>query len=123
MDNGRLPEHHIGSIANSTSHTIQEAFTVDVQTNQYSSCPKTLCLYTDPQGCECLEPINCGTAPDHFKNKHGIRNMGREVELICVWQNCGCRVIRHNYIRHIREHHLQHDRVFAHTNQHVIHLN
>ncbi|KAI6143981.1 hypothetical protein BKA82DRAFT_1008850 [Pisolithus tinctorius] len=119
-----MPEHYNGSIANSTSHTLskapQETPTAEKQVNQYTSCPWTFCLYTDPEGRECLEFINCGTAPDHFKDTHGISNIARDVELVCVWQGCGVRVIRHNYIRHIREHHLHHDRVDAHANQPVV---
>ncbi|KAI6046768.1 hypothetical protein EDC04DRAFT_1248615 [Pisolithus marmoratus] len=120
------PEHYVSPIANSTSHTLTEAIeerrTSDTQTNKYTCCPWTFCLNTDPEGWECLELINCDTAPDHFKNKHGITNMGREVELVCVWQGCGRQVIRHNYIRHIREHHLQHHRELAHANQAVVRM-
>ncbi|KAI6097317.1 hypothetical protein EV401DRAFT_2202655, partial [Pisolithus croceorrhizus] len=98
-------EHYIGPAASSTSHTLteatQEASALDRRTDQYACCSWTLCLYTDPGGRECLEPIDCGTAPNHFKNKHGIANMGREVKLVCMWQSCGCRVTRHNYIRHV----------------------
>lgn len=116
----------MGSIANSTSFTLsettQEAPTAAKKGNRYTCCPWTLCLHTDPEGRECLGLINCGTAPDHFKDTHGISNIAREVELVCVWQGCGCRVKRHNYIRHIREHHLNHDRVDAHANQPVVHL-
>ncbi|KAI6111237.1 hypothetical protein F5141DRAFT_1202911 [Pisolithus sp. B1] len=90
--------------------------------SQYTCCPWTFCLYTDPEGWECLEPVDCGTAPGHFKDKHSITNLSRKVELVCMWQGCGCRVIRHNYIRHIREHHLGHDRVVAHANQPLIRL-
>ncbi|KIK12262.1 hypothetical protein PISMIDRAFT_458145 [Pisolithus microcarpus 441] len=120
----RMPEHYIGPGTSSTSHTLtnatQEAPASDRRTSRYASCPWTLCLYTDPEGCECLDPIDCGTAPSHFKNKHGIANMGREVELVCAWQSCGCQVTRHNYIRHIRGYHLKHDRVVGHANQSVI---
>ncbi|KIK24453.1 hypothetical protein PISMIDRAFT_410144 [Pisolithus microcarpus 441] len=124
-----MSTHHVSPVANSTSYTlseaIQEAPASDNQTttqNQYTCCPWTFCLYTDPEGRECLELINCSTVPDHFKDKHGIANLARGVELVCVWQGCGCRVIRHNYIRHIREHHLRHARGVAHANQPVVHL-
>lgn len=90
--------------------------------NQNTCCPWTSCLHTDPDGWECLDPIDCGTAPNHFKDKHGIANMGREVELVCAWQGCGCQVTRHNYIRHICGYHLKHDRVVGHANQRVIRL-
>ncbi|KAI6147578.1 hypothetical protein EDD17DRAFT_1514453 [Pisolithus thermaeus] len=85
-ENKRIPEHHMGSGVNSTSYTLtkatQEVPALDRQT--YTCCPWTLCLFTHPEGSECLEPINCGNAPNHFKNKHGIVNMGREVKL--VWR-------------------------------------
>ncbi|KAI6046764.1 hypothetical protein EDC04DRAFT_2597872 [Pisolithus marmoratus] len=71
-DDGRMPEHYIGSVTTSTSHTLtnaaQEVPALNKQANQYTSCPSTLCLYTDPEGWECLELINCGTAADHFKD-------------------------------------------------------
>ncbi|KAI6141544.1 hypothetical protein EDD17DRAFT_1902512, partial [Pisolithus thermaeus] len=105
-DNRQMQKH----TSDTSSEAIQEVPASDKQTSQYTCCPWNFCLYTDPQGWECLELINCGSAPDHFKNKHGIINLAREVELICMWQGCGRRIIRHNYIRHVREHHLGHDR-------------
>ncbi|KAI6046761.1 hypothetical protein EDC04DRAFT_2597870 [Pisolithus marmoratus] len=86
LDDGRMPEHYIAPVASSTSRTLtkatQEAATLEKRTNQYTCCPSTVCLYTDPNGQECLELINCGTTPNHFKNRHGITNMGREVKLV-----------------------------------------
>ncbi|KAI6110924.1 hypothetical protein EDD16DRAFT_1522022 [Pisolithus croceorrhizus] len=86
LNNNRMLEHYVGSGVNSTPHTLpkvtREAPALDRQTNPYTCCPWTLCLYTDPEGRECLEPIDCGAAPNHFKNKHGITNMGREVKLV-----------------------------------------
>ncbi|KAI6140402.1 hypothetical protein BKA82DRAFT_4019432 [Pisolithus tinctorius] len=82
----------MGSVANSTPHissnAAQEAPMVDQRASQYTCRPwTTLCLYTDPEGWECLEPINCGTVPGHFKDKHGITNMAREVGLVCLSGN------------------------------------
>ncbi|KAI6017539.1 hypothetical protein BKA83DRAFT_4120687 [Pisolithus microcarpus] len=84
-----MSTHHVSPVANSTSYTlseaIQEAPASDNQTttqNQYTCCPWTFCLYTDPEGRECLELINCSTVPDHFKDKHGIANLARGVELV-----------------------------------------
>ncbi|KAI6147588.1 hypothetical protein EDD17DRAFT_75343 [Pisolithus thermaeus] len=98
-----MSEHYVGPGASSTSHTLtkatREAPELDRRANLYTCCPWTLCLYTDPEGSECLEPIDCGTASNHFKNKHGIANMGREIKLVCAWQNCGCQVTRHNNCR------------------------
>ncbi|KAI6124026.1 hypothetical protein EDD16DRAFT_1517700 [Pisolithus croceorrhizus] len=56
--------HARGNTSDTSSEAIQEAPASDKQT-----------------GWECLELINCGTAPDHFKDKHGIINLAREVEL------------------------------------------
>ncbi|KAI6110921.1 hypothetical protein EDD16DRAFT_1522020 [Pisolithus croceorrhizus] len=85
IGNRQMPEHFIGSGVNSTPHTLpkatQKAPALDKQLSRYTCCPWTLCLYTDPEGRESLEPIDCSTAPNHFKNKHGIANMNHEVKL------------------------------------------
>ncbi|KAI6111241.1 hypothetical protein F5141DRAFT_1202915 [Pisolithus sp. B1] len=81
-----MPECYIGPILNSTSNTLSEAIQEAPASGKrmYTCCPWTLCLHTDPEGWECLELINCGTAPDHFKIQHGITNMGREIEIVCI---------------------------------------
>ncbi|KIK24443.1 hypothetical protein PISMIDRAFT_678310 [Pisolithus microcarpus 441] len=121
-----MPVYRTGPGASSASHTLRKATrgspASDRRTNRYACRQWTLCLYKDPEGNECLEQIDCGTVPEHFRNKHGIPEKGREVELVCAWQSCGRRVTRHNYNRHIRECHLKHDRVVGHANQPVIRL-
>lgn len=121
LDNEWVLEHYHSSIVNSTyntsSYTVPQTATTVRRVNRYASCPSTLCLYTDPDGGECWEPINCGSVSGHFSEVHGIVKLARKVQLVCLWQGCGSGVSRHNYIRHIREHHLGHDRIVAHADQ------
>ncbi|KAI6024581.1 hypothetical protein EDC04DRAFT_2723628 [Pisolithus marmoratus] len=88
-----------------------------VHTNDYANCPYTLCLHTLDGGWECLEPITCSIFPGHFKNQHGIRDLGRSVTIHCRWQGCGQMVTRNNFIRHVRELHLRHDRTSGHATE------
>ncbi|KAI6010866.1 hypothetical protein F5J12DRAFT_781838 [Pisolithus orientalis] len=104
-ENDGTPEHHYGPA--STPFTLdidtQEIHTVDNQLvrvdsaayiertltfwntqDNYINCPKTLCLHTDPNGDECFEPINCGTMPDHFRDKHDMKGLGRSHPLVCI---------------------------------------
>ncbi|KAI6017096.1 hypothetical protein EDC04DRAFT_2608141 [Pisolithus marmoratus] len=95
-----MSKHYVDSVATNTlSEGVQETPMADRQTSQYTNCPWTLCLYTDPEGWECVVPINCGTAPDHFKDTHDIANLARDVELVstgkvpmvCIyvaWRKC-----------------------------------
>lgn len=121
-ENDGTPEHHYGPA--STPFTLDndthEIRTVDNQLDNYINCPKTLCLHTDPNGDECFEPINCGTMPDHFRGKHNIKGLGRSHPLVCEWQGCKRTVVRHNYVRHVRECHLNHDRNSAHKHQAIV---
>ncbi|KAI6046776.1 hypothetical protein EDC04DRAFT_2597884 [Pisolithus marmoratus] len=73
-----MPEHYIGPVTGSTSHALAKA----TQEAPASSDKRPVGFSEIHLGWECLEPIDCGTVPDHFKNKHGIANMGREVELV-----------------------------------------
>ncbi|KAI6110806.1 hypothetical protein EDD16DRAFT_1555826 [Pisolithus croceorrhizus] len=94
--------------------------TAGKQHTKYDDCPSTLCLQTDTEGYECCEYLNCAEVPEHFKRAHGIDNLPRDRLLVCNWQGCGSQVIRHNYVRHIRECHLKHDRTLGHENQVLI---
>ncbi|KAI6143919.1 hypothetical protein BKA82DRAFT_4017159 [Pisolithus tinctorius] len=78
------PEHY-AEFSRQQSNIVQEAPMADQQAS-YNTCRPwtTLCLYTDSEGQECFEPIDCSTVPDHFRDSHGITNMGREVELVCI---------------------------------------
>ncbi|KAI6014051.1 hypothetical protein BKA83DRAFT_2187752 [Pisolithus microcarpus] len=62
------------------------------------------------EGQECRKAVTCAEVPDHFKRVHGIEKMPRVCRLVCNWQGCGNKVTRHNYVRHVRECHLKHDR-------------
>lgn len=125
VDEGSL-HVHFGD-PTSTSVTLgntpsQESATTDNQRTQkkYDRCPSTLCLQTDTEGNECLGYLNCAEVPAHFRDFHGIKNLDRNHLLACNWQRCGSQVIRHNFVRHIRECHLKHDRILGHENQVLI---
>ncbi|KAI6044436.1 hypothetical protein EDC04DRAFT_368129 [Pisolithus marmoratus] len=113
-----MPEHHQGStsVPLTLSDAMQETPVGVKQVkaqNDYTNCPYIPCRYTDIKGRECSQRINCGCVPDHFK-EHNIKNLGRKHPLICGWQGCGRTIKRHNYVRHVRECHLNHDRFSAH---------
>ncbi|KAI6010871.1 hypothetical protein F5J12DRAFT_781844 [Pisolithus orientalis] len=93
FNSGWVPEHYISSTVNSTYNTLGNAVpqtpTTDRRANRYTNCPTTLCLYTNPDGWECLELINCGDASDHFRDVHRIVGLAREVRLVfsrCSWK-------------------------------------
>jgi len=54
----------------------------------------------------CNAPITHEGVPRHFKTVHGIKDMGRKTKLQCRWPNCRSTVVRHNFVRHVREAHL-----------------
>lgn len=64
------------------------------------------CNWHGADGLQCCEPINYDDVPHHFKTVHGIKGLGREVKIRCDWDDCQDIVIRHNFVRHIREVHL-----------------
>ncbi|KAI6044434.1 hypothetical protein EDC04DRAFT_3106200 [Pisolithus marmoratus] len=117
--NNRTLEHHSGRTCTpvTLNNAIQETLMTGNQINKYASCPSTPCLWTDGKGRECLEPISCSTVPEHSRDVHSIKDLKRDYPLDCTWRGCGRRVMRHNYVRHVRECHLKHDRVSAHNNQ------
>ncbi|KIM55900.1 hypothetical protein SCLCIDRAFT_29963 [Scleroderma citrinum Foug A] len=47
--------------------------------------------------------------PDHFNKVHKIKG-GRKVKIQCRWGDCENTVVRHNFVRHIREAHLGRER-------------
>ncbi|KAI6117576.1 hypothetical protein EDD16DRAFT_1003914 [Pisolithus croceorrhizus] len=83
--------------------------------NTYANCPSTLCLCLGPNGMTCDQYINCGSAPDHFRNAHGIKDTARGVTISCRWIDCNQQLQRHNFVRHIREFHLRHRRDSGHS--------
>ncbi|KAI6110801.1 hypothetical protein EV401DRAFT_1991095 [Pisolithus croceorrhizus] len=116
-DDGML-EHHCGptSTPDILEGTVQGTLPPSSRVNKYDCCPSIRCLCTGPGGGECLQLINCSVVPDHLKDAHGIINLARGHPLDCTWRDCGCRVTRHNFVRHIRECHLQHNRNATHKN-------
>lgn len=84
------------------------------QVDEYASCPPIRCLCMGPEGRVCLQYINCGVISAHFKDVHGIKDLTRRCLLDCTWRDCGRQVMRHNYVRHIRERHLKHGRKSVH---------
>lgn len=83
---------------------------------QYPNCPQSVCRYAGSGGDQCSQLINCATVPEHFRVAHGVRDMARSSLICCRWQGCEQRVLRHNFIRRIREWHLMHQRLPGHTN-------
>lgn len=70
-----------------------------------------LCQYQDPDGRPCLQYITPATVSAHFANCHGVKAMSRGQLIACRWDGCGNkRVLRHSFVRHIREKHLGHAR-------------
>lgn len=109
------PEHYAGPSTSISAlagaiELLPAANNATVQTqNQFSSCPSQRCLYIR-DGSECGESITCSTAPEHFSAMHGIKDMMRSTKIVCKWQDCGYEVLRHNFVRHIRESHMGHKR-------------
>ncbi|KAI6027116.1 hypothetical protein EDC04DRAFT_3092090 [Pisolithus marmoratus] len=77
--------------------------------NQFINCHSHLCLCIQ-NGNACVESITCGTVPEHFRAMHSIKGLPRDFMILCEWQNCGSKIRRHNFVRHIREKHLGHER-------------
>lgn len=85
--------------------------------NKYINCPPTKCLYPGPDGQCCLQEVTYATAADHFI-VHRITKKSRDEVILCQWEGCSTEVVRHNFIRHIRERHLGHKRKSAiHTSE------
>ncbi|KAI9453942.1 hypothetical protein HD554DRAFT_2152209 [Boletus coccyginus] len=62
----------------------------------------------------CDVPITYQNVPAHFRDTHGIKRMNEDVLISCWWGECRKRVIRKNFVRHIRECHLDHCRKKRH---------
>ncbi|KAL4072738.1 hypothetical protein V8B97DRAFT_1958207 [Scleroderma yunnanense] len=68
------------------------------------------CRYPSSHGELCGEIINCNTVATHFGEWHGIVDLPRNVRIICQWCGCLKQISRHNFVRHVREKHLCHQR-------------
>lgn len=91
-----------------------------VESNQPAQCRFRDCLLCQScgygrDGRVCREDITCSTVPQHFRAVHGIRCQGRDVKIICQWENCRRSVLRHSFIRHICKFHLGHGKVHGHN--------
>jgi hypothetical protein len=76
------------------------------------SCLATMpCQYTGEDNSErCGVQITCKSVPAHFGDTHGVRRLGRNTKIDCLWKGCLKRVQRKNFVRHVRERHLAHPR-------------
>ncbi|KAI6009688.1 hypothetical protein EDC04DRAFT_852208 [Pisolithus marmoratus] len=74
-----------------------------------SNCYSHPCLHVQ-NGNVCEESITYGTVPEHFRAMHNIKDLPRDFVIFCAWQNCQSKVRRHNFVRHVREKHLGHER-------------
>ncbi|KAI6110802.1 hypothetical protein EDD17DRAFT_785372 [Pisolithus thermaeus] len=85
---------------------------------KYSHYPSILCLHTDTEGNECFEYLNCAEVPVHFKDAHGLEDLGRNHLLVCnCQQGCSTQVSGHNYVRHIRGCYPRYGRTLGHEDQ------
>lgn len=91
----------IGPLQTATNATVRN------QNQVIISCHSLACLYIQ-NGNACGESITCDTVPKHFRAMHGVKRINRKVKIVCRWQNCGRRIRRHNFVRHIRRRHLKH---------------
>ncbi|KAG6328630.1 hypothetical protein ID866_10459 [Astraeus odoratus] len=57
-----------------------------------------------------MEYVSCYNIPSHFASNHGITRLSRETHILCEWDCCWKWVLRHNWVRHLREKHLHHPR-------------
>ncbi|KAI5998895.1 hypothetical protein EDC04DRAFT_3147427 [Pisolithus marmoratus] len=80
-----------------------------VTVTQHTNCRPTRCLYLDADGTLCLQEISCASVPSHLAG-HGIKNRSRKEVIQCKWKGCAKAVVRHTFVRHIREAHLGHAR-------------
>ncbi|KAI6094531.1 hypothetical protein EDD16DRAFT_1684371 [Pisolithus croceorrhizus] len=77
--------------------------------NGLNDCEPKKCLYLHPDGKSCSQLITCAQVPEHFIS-HGIVKKSRRERISCRWYECPEKVMRHNFVRHIREKHLGHVR-------------
>lgn len=72
----------------------------------YLTHPITVCQWQGANGMLCNTPITHAGVPHHFKRVHEIKDMKRNTKIKCRWLNCQSTVVRHNFVRHLREAHL-----------------
>lgn len=117
FENCNSLQHYDGGI-NPISYTLGEALgTTDDQNkrNQYENCPPLRCQCLGPNDIVCEQVVTCYSAPEHFRAVHGIKDAARNVPIHCRWVDCNQQVLRHNFLRHVRETHLKHNRNNGHS--------
>ncbi|KAI5980925.1 hypothetical protein EDC04DRAFT_2058537 [Pisolithus marmoratus] len=104
--------HYDGSVPADISYllagTVGSLQKENSQASKHNNCPPRMCSY-DQGGNECGQLITCGTVPEHFSTVH-IKNFAHNIRIACMWRGCGHIVARKNFVRHIREAHLGHER-------------
>ncbi|KAI6015671.1 hypothetical protein EDC04DRAFT_2751741 [Pisolithus marmoratus] len=78
-------------------------------TNLYTRCPRMQCFHLSENGSPCLQVITCATVSEHFAG-HGVKGKCRMDDILCNWAECAQHHKRHNFVRHVREAHLGHQR-------------
>ncbi|KAL4072450.1 hypothetical protein V8B97DRAFT_2023592 [Scleroderma yunnanense] len=104
--------HHQNIPVNPLSYSLIGAVG-DTYTNpQNHSCSFwRLCRHPDSHGGHCAMIISCNTVAAHFRDNHNIVDMSRKDYIVCQWPGCLKQVLRHNFVRHVRERHLCHQRL------------
>ena len=72
--------------------------------------PTSLCMWRTTSDSQCGMIVHPDTVSGHFRDHHGIKNLGGRDVIVCHWLGCGIHLARHNFVRHIREVHLGHAR-------------
>ncbi|KAI6110120.1 hypothetical protein F5141DRAFT_1292300 [Pisolithus sp. B1] len=98
------------TLQGAVGHTYLKPNQNEKHSNQYKECPFTPCKYWSPNATSCNVPINCGSAPEHLRLVHDVRDISRTDQVICAWTEYGQSVLRNNFVRHVREKHLGHPR-------------
>ncbi|KAI6101227.1 hypothetical protein F5141DRAFT_288892 [Pisolithus sp. B1] len=101
------------TLYNTAQGTLTADNTVGTQNNS-DGRPSMPCLYPRADGTACLDQITCCDVPEHFKKAHDVRDLKRSYWLFCKWKNCGRKITRHNFVRHIRECHFKQGRISVH---------
>lgn len=67
------------------------------------------CGWQNEDGSRCGASVSRCNCAGHFAEAHGIKNMAADVEVLCRWCPLGAKnvVIRHNFLRHLKEVHLR----------------